>query len=429
MATLSSGKIAEVIFENMLESYEHQDKMLDLCEFFKPDAATMQNAGNIVWRPVQQHAPIITGWDLSASSNRTGIIEETYSNSLSDPRNDFVELRADDMRDMEFWKRRGVQSGMQQATELNNLIAGNINLQGSLFYQNNDTSGFDFISEAQAIMDERQGYNSGMRSFILNNRDSRRFAEELAGRNTLQGRPEMVWKKGQIAQNVAGFDIYTASFLPQVRGGTAGNLAVNGANQRGTPVGATTDQSGQRVQNVDYRQFVLTADGSGFAGVQAGDKVTIAGVNSIGLASKTDTSQLMTFSVVAKGTNTLVLWPKPINNADTTNLNVLQRAYSNTTGAIADNAAITILNTTARRSNLFFDKDAVEVMGGSVPVDLFSQFNGYKVITERMANGQEIYMLYAGNIDNMTFRFRVFTWYGITVRDPQRAGVAVSTAT
>ena len=74
MAT--TGKIAEVMFENALETYEHQEMMLDKVDFWTPDPGDMQNADNFVWRPVQQHAPIISGWDLTG--NEQEIIEETY---------------------------------------------------------------------------------------------------------------------------------------------------------------------------------------------------------------------------------------------------------------------------------------------------------------------------------------------------------------
>ncbi len=73
---LSTGKIAEVMFEKVKETYEHQMQMVEMTDFHEPDAGTMQNAGNFIWYPVQQHAPIISGWDLTGSE--TGIIEETY---------------------------------------------------------------------------------------------------------------------------------------------------------------------------------------------------------------------------------------------------------------------------------------------------------------------------------------------------------------
>jgi len=49
-----------------------------------------------------------------------------------------------------------------------------------------------------------------------------------------------------------------------------------------------------------------------------------------------------------------------------------------------------------------------------------------KVISSRMSNGQEMYMIYDGKIDEFTFRWRIFSWYGITIANPQNCGVAVT---
>ena len=57
MANLSTAQSVEVLFENALETYEHQMQMLDLVDVFTPDPAAFQNSSNIIWRPVQQHAP------------------------------------------------------------------------------------------------------------------------------------------------------------------------------------------------------------------------------------------------------------------------------------------------------------------------------------------------------------------------------------
>jgi len=153
----STGKIVEVLFENALETYEHQMQMLDLVDVFEPNSADMQNAGNAIWRPVQQHAPVIDGWDLTGQD--TDIIEETYPAVLGTPKNDFFSQRADDLRDMGFWERRGKQSGMKQATTLNKGISDLISNTGTLFYRSNATSGYDFIAEAQALLNERQVAN------------------------------------------------------------------------------------------------------------------------------------------------------------------------------------------------------------------------------------------------------------------------------
>ena len=71
----STGKIAEVLFENALETYDHQMQLADMTDNFKPDPGMFQNSNNVVWRPTQQHAPVIEGFDLTGQEQ--DIIEET----------------------------------------------------------------------------------------------------------------------------------------------------------------------------------------------------------------------------------------------------------------------------------------------------------------------------------------------------------------
>lgn len=425
LGTLTSGKIAEVIFEEALETYEHQDMLLNTVSFYEPDGATMQNSGNVIWRPVQQHAPIIPGWDLTGQE--TGIIEETYPAILGTPSNDFVSQRADDMRDMQFWKRRGQQSGKQQATNLNKAIATAIAVQGSMFYRSNAASGYSFIAEAQALMNERQGKMTD-RTFILNDRDNLKFGNDLAGRQTVQGRPETTWATGQIGQNVAEFDVYTASFLPNIVGGADPATTVT-ANQSFAPAAGTSDPVTGLVTNVDYRSATIPVTAS--AGYNIGDKVTFANggvtVKAVGLADKTNTGVAMTFTVVAKPNATsITVYPKPIA-FDDPGLSAVQKAYANVDTRILNAATVNRVNTDAsKKANLFFDKDAVEVLGGNIPANLFKEFDGMKVINATMKNGQKMYMVYDGKLDDLSLRFRLFTWWGVTIKDPSRCGVAVT---
>lgn len=414
---LTTGKTAEVLFEKTLESYEDQMSLLPKVAFFEPEGGMLQNAGNVLWRPVEQHAAIQEGWDLTG--NETDIIEETYPALLEEPQNDFVKLRADNMRDKSFWEKRGERGGKQQATELNKRIAQRIVTQGSLHIRSNATSGYAFIAEAQALMNERQGMDNG-RCFVLNDRDNLTFGEDLAGRQTLQGRPEATWAKGQIGQNVAEFDVFTASYLPTITGAADPAVTVTGA-QSFKPEAGSVDTAGGIVTNVDYRSAVIPVNNSALLSV--GDKINIGAIKAVGLADKTDTNQLMTFTVVALPDAThMTVYPKPIAAVDPA-LSLIELAYANTDVVIPNAAAVTRLNIDASaKSNIFFDKDAVEVIGGTIPAELFSQFAGFKVLTQTMVNGLTMYLVYDGNIDDMSFRYRCFTWYGITVADPSRCG-------
>jgi len=421
----SSGKIAEVLFENQLETYEEQTMLVDKTMVFNPDGGDMQNAGNVIWRPTEQHAPIIEGWDLTGQEQE--IIEETYPAFLGTPKNDFVQQRVDDLRDMTFWERRGKEAGRQQATELNKSIASMIATSGSLFYRNNDTSGFDFISEGQAIMNERQGAETD-RCFLLNDRTAKKFGENLAGRQTVQGRPADVWKKGQITQNTAGFDVYTGSFLPNLAGG-ADPATTTTAAASFSPEGGSVNASTQVVTNVDYREATIAVTAS--SGYNVGDKVTIATggteIMALGQSDKTNTGTPMTFTIVAKPTGTsLTIWPKPIALDDGA-LSVTEAAYANVDTTITSGATVNRINIDASaRTNLFWDKEAIEVIAGDVPMQLMSSFGGKKVISETLKSGLNMYMVYDSEINDLNLRYRLFTWYGLTMKDPKRAGVAIS---
>ncbi|GAF99869.1 unnamed protein product, partial [marine sediment metagenome] len=266
-----------------------------------------------------------------------------------------------------YWERRGEQSGKRQATELNKNIAEAIEAQGSIFYRSNETSGYEFISNAQAIMNERQK-NEDQRYFMLNDRDTRLFAKDLAARQTLQGRPEdEAWKKGQIGANVAGFDVFTGSFLPNITGAADPAVTITG-DQSFAPSGGSVNAVTKAVTNVDYREASLVVNNSALLAV--GDKFTIENsgttVKAIGLADKTSTLNAMTFTVIELTDATHIkVFPKPIALDDPA-LSILEAAYANIDTQILDAATITRLNIDAvNKSNLFWDKGAIEVIGGT----------------------------------------------------------------
>lgn len=424
MASLSTAKSVEVLFEKALETYEHQMQMLDLVDTFTPDPAAFQNSSNIIWRPKQQHAPIKEGWDLTDSFG--DVIEEYYPATLQPPRNDAFQLRADDLRDMRFWERRGEQSGMQQATFLNQNLAQLVATQGSLFYRSNTTNGYDFVGTGQTLLNERQIY-SPMRCFVLNERDRQVYANDLAERGTLSGRPEDSYKTGMIGKEVAQFDVYSGSYLPTLPGGAAIDTTVTG-NQSFRPEGTTT--VGAATVNVDYRSANIPVAAS--ASYNVGDKIkfvntTGGDVRAVGLADKTDTGQAMTFTITAKPTATMItVSPKPIALDDTSNLSAEELAVANINTTIKNAAKVTRLNSDAlARVNIFWAKDSIEVIGGDAPIELLAEFGGQQVISSAMSNGQKMYMAYDGDIDTLTFKCRLFTWWGLVNKNPMGNGVGI----
>jgi hypothetical protein len=134
----------------------------------------------------------------------------------------------------------------------------------------------------------------------------------------------------------------------------------------------------------------------------------------------------MTFRVVAKQSGTsITVYPKPIA-ADDPALSVAERAYANINTRILNAATVNRQNIDAlARPSIFWDKSSIEVFLGDVPAQKFAEFGGQKVVPLTMKNGQKYYLLYDANSTTMNLTMRLFTWYGITNKNPMANGIAV----
>jgi len=419
---VTTGKIADIL-DAFIETTDKQDSMINLCTMRKPDGAGMQDAGNYKWLNVEQQRPDIVGWDMTGEEQ--GIIQETCPLTLGRPHNDVIKQRADDMRNESYLTNAAKKAGEKQCTVANKACSDAMIDQGSLYYRSNKTSAFDFMGIGQRIMNEREIPETGGRIFILNDTDNLTFSSDLAGRQTLNGRPEAVWGSGQITQGVAGFDqILRASYLKNLDGGAAAALTVEGAHSFKPEAGAVAS-TGLSVTNIDYRSAVISINDA--SGLTAGDRVTFGTSQSVGLSSKVASGNLMTHVIVSKLGNDITVFPKPIAPASSdTSLTPLEGSYNNIHQIISAGDAVTRVNIdNSAKTNLFFDKSAISVMGGTIPADKYSILAGKNVIHDTLANGLEAYMLYDGNILETTFTCRLFVWYGINIENPSACGVAV----
>jgi len=331
---------------------------------------------------------------------------------------------------MRFWERAGEQAGYRQATQLNKDLADLITNTGSLYFEQSqaaDSSGYNFVSKGQTLINERQVYKAMGANFLIGPRPNQVFGNELAGRQTLQGRPEETWKTGQIGKNVAEFDIYTASFTSNVAvPGTGGSTVAVTVSE--APTAGNVDPVTKVVTNTDYRVGTISlVDATNY---NVGDWVSFSNggtpVESVGLADKTPSGQPMTFKIVGKTGNDISVYPKPIA-ADDPGLTALEQAYANIDTQILATATADIVNTNAvaTRSNLFWCKDSIQLIGGEVPWDLAAEFDGMKVISQSLAGGVTAYMIYDANMVSATFRYRCFVWYGLGNRNPMANGVGL----
>ena len=414
-------KTIVAFYDKALEQINKDTTMARMVEVDTVEGSTLQNANNIYWRNVDQQSPVIEGWDLTG--DETEIIEQGYPLRLEEPKNDFVQLRVDELRDRGFMDRRVRSSASKLSTDQNNRIAALVGRTGSIYYESS-TPGWDYVAEAGTILGERQANVDAGMSFFMNDRNYQRMGSDLASRGTLDGRPETAYGTSGVGRDVAGFDLYKSSYNPQLTArlnATAG--AVDG-DQLFVPEGFTT--VGDSVQNVDYRLAeVALASGNG-ANFQLGDVVTFAGVNALGVTDKIDTGELMTFKVIAIDTDTISIYPKPIA-PDQAGITPEQAAYANVTAPLLDTTAVNKVNTTSGKSDIFWANDSICIVNGGAPLETLNEFDGMKVVSETLDSGVRLHMAYDASLSTMNCRVRLFTWYGLTNKDPSRNGTAIYT--
>ena len=178
---LSTGKILVTLFDEVMEQLNKNDVYTRNTRVDSIEPDRMQNASNVYWKTVEQQAPVIEGWDLTGQE--TGIIEQYYPLTLSTPKNDFIQLRVDDLRDKGFMERRTRASAKRLSAKLNSDIANLVADTGSLYYESSST-GYNFISEANTILKERQAETSMGQSFYMPPRDAQVMSNDLASRDS-----------------------------------------------------------------------------------------------------------------------------------------------------------------------------------------------------------------------------------------------------
>ena len=414
-----TAKTLVAFFDKAMEQLNADNSLAKTVDVDTQSGVTLQNSNNIYWKPVEQQAPIINGWDLTGEE--TDIIEQNYPLLLDLPKNDFFHMRADDLRDKRFMERRAIASAKKLSADQNKRIADLVASTGTMYYQS-ATAGFDFVAEADALMTERQIARNMGATFGFDPRAYQAMGTDLASRSDLSGRPETAYGTAGIGKNVAGFDVLRNPAAGQLTARANATTTTVSANVLEVPVGHTNTNG--VLQNVDYRiGTVALTDASTF---NIGDVITFAGVNSLGVMDKSNTGQLMTFRIVGKTANSINIYPKPIA-ANQAGITAEQAAYANISTAIVATTVVSKINTVNGRANSFWANDSICIVNGDAQLESLNEFDGMKVVSETLDSGVKLYMAYDANLATLNCRVRLFTWYGLVNKDPSRNGNAVYT--
>jgi len=417
------SKEERVAFEQMLEGFDDALVMSKNVTKYNTNMQMMERSNDVLWRPMPYIAQTFDGSD--ATSNFYDSTQLSVPATIGYQKHHPVSMTGRELRDMLQEGRLGQAASLKLASDINRAVSDVASLQGTLVVKRTAAaSGFDDIAQADSIMNE-QGIMQNNRYIGLSSRDYNSMANNLAGRQTLNGKTLTAYEKAYMGEN-AGFETYKLDYAYRLAAAAGTTVSVNGANQYHTPAATSTAATGE-TSNVDnrYQNLAITVT-SGTVAV--GDCFTIAGVNAVNHITKQSTGQLKTFRVVeivsgAGGTGTVKISPAIVSNGGST---AAEAMYQNVDATPADTAVITFLNTVAASANPFWHKDSIELLPASLSIPSDA---GAAIMRATLDNGIEVVMQKQFDINTQRTKFRWDVLYGVANVNPEMNGIMLFSQT
>ncbi len=420
--TNAFSKEERIAWEQILEGFHDQLVMSKAVNIFQNDQTAMARQGDVIRRPMPYIARSFSGLDQTA--NFAGKTQLTVPAAIDTIRSSPWTMDATELRDALQEGRLGAAAKQKIASDINLAVVNSVSTLGSLVVKRTvAATGFDDLAQADALMNEC-GIDMTDRYALFGSRDYNAMAGNLASRAyVVTGQKASdAYEKATVGREVAGFDrVLKADYIQRLTAAAGVTVTVNGANQYTVPKAITTTPAGALQTNVDNRLQALAITVSSGT-VKVGDAFNIAGVNNVHPITKVDTGQPKTFRVVsivsgAGGSGTVMIAPAIISGTGGTDAEL---AYQNCTAAPATGAAITWLNTVSTGVNCFWKKEAVEILPGrlAVPSD-----QGLAVMRGTTEQGIEIVMTKQAHIETYKSLYRIDAFFGVSVTNPEMAGI------
>ena len=414
-----------VAFEQILEGFEDNLVLSRNVSVYNTDAVTMERTNNVIWRPQPYIAQSFDGTDQTANfvANTQLSVPATLGYQKSAP---WI-MTALELRDALQANRLGESAKQKLASDINVAVMNVASLQGTLFVKRTTAAtGFDDVAQCEAVMNE-QGIASDSRFLALSTRDYNGMASNLstASRSFGNAMSDQAYKKAFVGE-VASFSTYKLDYaVRQTAAAGGGGLTIDtrsSASNYYVPKATSTATSGE-TSNVDNRYQTITV--SSTTSVAAGDAFTVATLNAVHHITKQDTGQLKTFRVISVPSSTTLVISPPMITAQGGSDAELQ--YKNCViNTVASNSAIVFLNTITAATNPFWHKDAIELLPGhyAVPTDA-----GTAVMRGSTEQGIELVMQKWYDINTMKIKYRIDEFFGVTMLQPEMAGVMMFSQT
>jgi hypothetical protein len=419
----SFSKEERVAFEDLLEGFQDALVLSRNVSIYNTDQTMMERANNTIWRPQPYIAQSINSTPGTAIPGYQGMTQLSVPATLGFSKTVPWEMTSLDLRDALQEGRLGESAKQKLASDINVAIMNSAASLGSLVVDIGAAAGdYDDVALCDAIMNE-QGVPDYDRFMALSSRDYNGLAGNLVGtaRSFGNAKSDKAYERSYVGM-VAGFETYKMDYanrLAAAAGGGSITIDTDGAGTQAnyTPQATSTSVGGQI--NVDNRFQTVTV--SSTTSVAAGDAFTIAGVYAVHHITKQSTGQLKTFRVVSVDSGTTMTITPPIIGAQGVSPTDAQLQYKNVAVETPSNtAAITWLNVNTSQVNVFWQKDALEILPGryAVPADA-----GVAVMRATTDQGIELVMQKFYDIDSMTIKYRLDTLFGVVNKNPEMSGI------
>jgi len=413
----SFSKEERVAFENLLEGFQDALVLSRNVSIYNTDQTMMERTNNTIWRPQPYIAKSYSGTDMT--SNFTDYTQLSVPATIGYNQSVPWIMTATELRDALQEQRLGDAAKQKLASDINVAVLNVASSQGTLVVKRlSAATGFDDVAQCEAIFNE-QGVQDFDRYLALSTRDYNGMANNLAGRQTLQGKTLTAYDRAFIGQ-VASFGTYKLDYANRIGVAAGSGITIDtrdAAVNYQVPKAVTSSPTTAERLNVDNRYQTVTV--SSTTGVAAGDCFTIAAVNAVHHITKGDTGQLKTFRVISVTDGThMVISPGIVSNQVASAASAeYQNCVVNTKAA---NSAIVFLNTAAAPINCFWQKDAIEILPGryAVPSDA-----GANVMRASTDQGIELVMQKQYDINTMKTRYRLDTLFGVVNKQPEMSGI------
>lgn len=422
MALNDFSKEERVAFEQMIEGFEDALVLSRAVTTHKTDQTMMERTGDVIWRPQPYIMTSYAGTDQTANfkPNAQLSVPSTIGFERSVP----WTMNATELRDSLQEGRLGSSAKQRLASDINVSVMNVASQQGTIVVtKSSAASGFADVAAIEGAMN-RVGIAGDARYLALSTFDYNGLAADLANRQNMTDMSKEAYRRAYVGM-ISSFETYKLDYanIIGVAGGGGGltiNTLVAGANFY-VPKAVSVASTGQR-GNVDNRYQTVTI--SSTTGVAAGDCFTIAGVNEAHHITKGDTGVLKTFRVISvDSATTMTISPPIISNQGATNP---EQQYKNVVVTGSATAAIVFLNTVAKSINPFWHKEAIELLPGRYAVPTGA---GAAVMRSSTEQGIEITMTKQYDIKTMETFFRLDVRYGVTMVQPEMAGIALFSQT